>query len=157
MKQEKKSFLILAEEGEGITSNRKFMDVWDWGKKKNKNEEKGCWVPLRLPCKLIRNRKPFPPKFIFTGADGLGWPEALDYSMYPTVCCQQISTSSFLIFPQIQPSLSTTGSTVWAEHLAASELWSALRCKDRCHTVPSSSWPAQPPAPPLAPQSEPTD
>lgn len=157
MKQEKKSFFNFSWRRWGNYKQQKVHGCVGLGGKKNKNEEKGCWVPLRLPCKLIRNRKSFPPKFIFTGADGLGWPEVLDYSMYPTVCCQQISTSSFLIFPQIQPSLSTTGSTVWAEHLAASELRHALRCKDRCHTVPSSSWPAQPPAPPPAPQSEPTD
>lgn len=41
----KNLFLILAEEGEGITSNRKFMDVWDWGEKRIRMRKKDVGCP----------------------------------------------------------------------------------------------------------------
>ena len=131
---------FLPGDGEEITRNRRCTGVCvclcvmgqeRLGKIRNKKEEGGCWgpcTPLGLPCMLIRNTRFLPPEFIITGADSLGWPEALHQHTYPTGC-QHVSnlffsslSLSFNVSFNSQMTLSTTGPTVsesWAHPRAA--------------------------------------
>lgn len=100
---------------------------------------------------LIRNTRSFPPKFIITGADSLGCPEAQHQHTYPTGC-QQISNLFFFPSPLSfnVPLNSTTDLTVKAEPSSSQSWTSYLLCsltdrfsalcfiyrEGRCSTVP---------------------